>query len=103
MKATRTTELLFVEEPLTWGLRGDPYLWRAMAVQLANAPWPDSLEQLDAMLTQAFEQLTGRGLDAQGHFFVEAFAHGGMSSGGISPQFWRDQGLPLLRKRWAGA
>lgn len=103
MPQPRTLDLLFAEEPRTWGLRGDPYLWRAMAVELGRTLWPDSLEHLDLVLAQAFERLTGRGLDAQEHFFVEAFAHGGMSSGGISPQFWREKGLPRLRQRWAAA
>ncbi|MGC5703807.1 hypothetical protein J4P02_26775 [Pseudomonas sp. NFXW11] len=97
----RTTAALFAEAPLSWGLRGDPYLWQAMAEYLAASPWPQSVEQLDELIAQAFEQLTGRPLGTQEHFGVAAFAHGGMSSGGIAPGFWRERALPLLRERWA--
>ncbi|AZC27358.1 hypothetical protein [Pseudomonas sessilinigenes] len=103
MRDVRTIDQLFEPQPVSWGLRGDPYLWLAMAAQLAATPWPGSQQQLDAVLAEAFEQLTSRPLDTQGHFFVESFAHGGMSSGGISPSFWRERGLPLLRQRWSEA
>ncbi|SDA34113.1 hypothetical protein SAMN03159355_05868 [Pseudomonas sp. NFPP10] len=103
MEEERSVARLFAEEPLSWGLRGDPYLWRAMATHLAHTPWPATAQQLEALIVQAFEQLTGRAWSSAGHFFVEAFAHGGMSSGGISMGFWHERGLPLLCARWARA
>ncbi|MBF0643036.1 hypothetical protein [Pseudomonas protegens] len=103
MEGERSVARLFAEEPLSWGLRGDPYLWRAMATHLAHTPWPTTAQQLEALIVQAFEQLTGRAWSSAGHFFVEAFARGGMSSGGISMGFWHERGLPLLCARWAQA
>lgn len=101
MTIYRTTGELFIEEPMPWGLRGDPYLWRAMAAHFANTPLPATAAALEDSITQAFERLTGKPLATPTHFFVETFAHGGMSSGGISPQFWRESALPLLLGRLA--
>jgi molybdenum cofactor cytidylyltransferase len=32
-------------------------------------------------------------------FYVERYGHGGMSSGLVSPEFWRDTAVPLLLAR----
>jgi hypothetical protein len=94
---------LFAEEPMPWGLRGDPYLWRAMAEQFADTALPASAEALEQLIVEAFARLTGKPLSTPGHFFVEPFAHGGLSSGQVSTDFWRHSALPLLRARWAEA
>jgi hypothetical protein len=91
---------LFREEPLYWGLRGDPYLWREMAGQLADTPWPASEAELAQLLAGLFEQLAGVGLDHPTHVHLPRHAHGGMSSGMISSQFWRERAIPLLLERY---
>lgn len=91
---------LFREEPLYWGLRGDPYLWREMAEQLADTPLPPSEAELVQRLTELFEQLAGIALDHPTHVYLPRHAHGGMSSGMISSQFWRERALPLLVERY---
>ena len=88
---------LFQKKPGQWGLRGDPYLWQAMQNHFAQTPLPDDSLQLQQLLAQAFEILTGQSITAEKHFFVEQFAHGGMSGGMISPQFWRETAVPLLQ------
>lgn len=103
MSEPRTVAQLFEPEPRTWGLRGDPYLWRQMRERFASTPWPAGVEELERQIGEAFAALTGRPLATPEHFFVEAFAHGGMSSGLVDPSFWREQALPLLRARYAGA
>jgi hypothetical protein len=97
----RTIAQLFEEEPLQWGLRGDAYLWMAMRTHFSVTPLPSLGSNLDEQIEQAFQMLTGHPLSTPSTFHVRKFAHGGMSSGGISPEFWRDEALPLLRNRHA--
>lgn len=93
---------LFREEPIQWGLRGDPYLWREMAEHLADAHWPASEAALAQLLARLFQELAGIGLDHPTHVHLPRHAHGGMSSGMISAQFWRERAIPLLLERYRG-
>ena len=98
-----TVGSLFVPEPESWGLRGDPFLWRQMQSKLAVAPPPATIADFDSLIANAFLLLSGKPISTQDDFHSEAHAHGGMSSGFICPAFWRDQGIPLLRERFAAA
>lgn len=99
--STYTLSALFQPAPIQWGLRGDPYLWQEMSETLATLPLPPSEAQLAAILDDTFERLVGLSPDStQSSVFVERHSHGGMSSGGISLVFWRDNGLPLLLARY---
>jgi hypothetical protein len=97
---------LFKPEPFQWGLRGDPFLWRAMARALSSKPLPDTDDQLDALVVGEFERLTGSPLPGEkavsesDSIYVKRFARGGMSSGQMSPYFWRVTALPLLHSRF---
>lgn len=93
---------LFSARPHSWGLRGDPYLWDDLARVFNPVPLPDSAETLSAMLEAAFFTLTTRPLQTRNSppFGVERYAHGGMSSGGICPEFWRDRAFPLILERF---
>lgn len=91
---------LFAREPRAWGLRGDPYLWRALRDYLATTPLPTNSSELERIIEDAFLRLTRRPLVPGDGFFLHEFAHGGMSSGGIDPQFWLEKALPLLIKRY---
>lgn len=52
-------------------------------------------------LHQAFLEIVGQPLTSSDDvIFVERFAHGGMSSGTVAPQFWRDTILPQLIERF---
>ncbi|AYM97049.1 hypothetical protein EAG14_14345 [Acidovorax sp. 1608163] len=93
--------ILFDPEPIQWGLRGDPYLWREMAEQFQGIPLPESSHELSSLLEETFLKLTGYPVSHQKHFRVERHAHGGMSSGGIATEFWRERGIPLLLSRFA--
>lgn len=96
---SKTLGALLDHEPYHWGLRGDPYLWRALRAHLADVPRPQGQTSLESAIAQAFEVLTGHPWTTREPFYVEAYAHGGMSSGMISPEFWRETALPLLQKR----
>jgi hypothetical protein len=91
---------LFQDRPTQWGLRGDPYLWDELAAALADHAYPETEEELAALLEQTYAQLTGVPLSSLDPVFVERLSHGGMSSGYVSPQFWAETAIPLLRARY---
>ena len=101
MECDRTIGQLFNEEPLQWGLRGDPHLWRAMRSHLSSTPLPSSAPELNCQLEQAFQALAGVPLSTHDDFYSAAFDRGGMSGGGISPKFWREEAIPLLVARYS--
>jgi hypothetical protein len=85
----------------SWGLRGDPYLWEEMLDTLAKEPMPASVTQLIALLERTFEQLVGSPFNiAKESVFVEKYNHGGMSSGHVCIEFWRERIFPELQGRY---
>jgi hypothetical protein len=50
------------------------------------------------MLKQTYEDLAGSSHRDQAPVFIERYSHGGMPSGYVSPQFWVEQAIPMLRK-----
>lgn len=100
MQGQKTLSRIFQDEPARWGLRGDPYLWREMKATVDRYAYPDTEEQLTVLLEKIYQQLTGTSPANRDPVFVEKFSHGGMSSGYVSPQFWVEQAIPLLRTRY---
>lgn len=100
MQQPFTAAAAFDREPAQWGLRGDPYLWREMRTQLDRTPLPRSEPEAERLLERTFKTLTGRTIETPEPFVVPKYAHGGMSSGQIDPQFWRTKALPLLVRQW---
>jgi hypothetical protein len=92
---------IFEDEPKQWGLRGDRYLWREIRARLESTEMPESPEQLREIIENEYEITTGHSIGHKEHFQIERFMHGGMSSGGISPDFWINCGIPILIKRHA--
>jgi hypothetical protein len=90
---------LFDPEPVQWGLRGDPVLWSEMRKHFEGTRLPVTLAELESVVSSAFCELTGHRLDEASRFHVAKYETYGMSSGLISPKFWREYGLPLLRER----
>jgi hypothetical protein len=92
---------LFDPEPQAWGLRGDPYLWRALRVHLAGQDIPATAAELNGLLHEAFRELTGTDLvgNPASSAYREQYAHGGMSSGMISLDTWREHLMPMLAER----
>lgn len=92
---------LFDPEPQTWGLRGDTYLWRALRAHLAGQDIPASAGELTGLVHQAFRDLAGTDLagDPATSVYREQYAHGGMSSGTISLEAWRQRLMPMLVER----
>ena len=100
MTNPKTVAALFEKEPTQWGLRGDPSLWREMRTYLEKTPLPDSVDKLNALIETVFEALTGRPISENNFFLIERFSDGGISRGLISPEFWRDKVLPMMRVRY---
>lgn len=53
---------LFQPEPAQWGLRGDPFLWKAMEDSLRSTALPSTEAQCAALIEATFESLTGNPL-----------------------------------------
>lgn len=87
---------IFQHEPVQWGFRGDPFLWREMAERLKDTEMPAQAADLKTILESTYSEITGFQLSHREPFVVERFKHGGMSSGGISPEFWVERGIPIL-------
>jgi len=94
--------VIFENEPKQWGLRGDPLLWRDMAKNLSNQNMPKSSVGLEKLLVATIEKLTGKPISFKETVTLEKYKSTGMSSGGISFEFWREKGIPLLVSRHAG-
>lgn len=91
---------LFEPRPSWWGLRGDPYLWDELKESFAGVPLPASTDELEAVIINAYEQLTDHPFARTEHFRIDRYPQRGMSGGGISPKFWKETGLPLLLSRF---
>jgi hypothetical protein len=93
---------LFDPEPAQWGLRGDPWVWRAMSQHLAGTYLPPAAAEAEMLLYAAFDRLVGVDLATATEPWVyrEQFAHDdGLSSGNVSLETWRVVLLPLLVDR----
>ena len=93
---------LFDPEPPQWGLRGDPWVWRAMRTHLAGAYLPPSIREVESLLFAAFDRVAGVHLrtEAQPWVYREEFSHGdGLSSGNVHLNTWRLTLLPMLIDR----
>ena len=99
----KTISKLFEDEPAQWGLRGDPCLWEEMKAKLDLIAMPESPADLQRILNSAFVELTGRTWDDSNPIFIEKYDHGGMSSGTVCPEFWRDTAIPLVVSRHRAA
>jgi hypothetical protein len=91
---------LFEEEPIQWGLRGDPYLWRKMQAHFSESPLPANAAELVKAIEKGFLELSDQLISHADNFHVMECSHGGMSSGIICPEFWRMNALPLLHSRY---
>jgi len=91
---------IFNEKPTRWGLRGDQYLWDAFeeyCLKKENIIDEISFEQC---FNDFFRSITGNRLEENTNIYVKKFGKGGISSGYVSCDFWIDEALPLLLKRF---
>lgn len=91
-----TLNHIFDKHPDQWGLRGDPSLWAELQAHYKISEMPDSVSEFRSQLEILIQQLTGCDLDSDESVHVPRYDSGGMSSGHVSPEFWREIAIPLL-------
>lgn len=89
---------VFDPKPERWGLRGDPYFWNYLKL-LAEDMDMLAPEEFEQWIRQEHLKVSGEEMTGNSIVRVEQFAHGGMSSGGISGEWWTETGIPLLKSR----
>lgn len=90
----------FEPEPLQWGLRGDPYLWRDMKQKTATTNIPTTGHEFEKLLYKLFKELTGQEPEHGKFIHVEKYRDIGMSSGVVCSDYWLDKGFSLLIQRY---
>lgn len=90
---------IFKEKPKQWGFRGDPYFWDYLKEIFDNYELPIEYNELEKIIKEEHLKLTGIELTKKSIGKCEKFEHGGMTSGGISGEFWITIALPLLKER----
>lgn len=95
----RNLSIIFLERPKQWGLRGDVYLWDEFEKHFSDFPLTFSKEAFIKEFKDQFEVLTETKINSSSTIHIQAFSHGGMSSGMVSPEFWLEKALPLLINR----
>lgn len=96
---------VFDPEPQQWGLRGDPFVWRALREQLSGTYLPPSAGEVESMLYAAFNRLVAVDLatELESSVYRAEFADDdGVSSGYVSMEIWRVVLMPLLVERALG-
>jgi hypothetical protein len=92
---------LFSPEPVQWGLRGDPHLWREMKAYFEDREMPPTVEEFREQLLDVIVQLTGALPLVKENIFVSRYPTLGMSGGIVSGRFWVEKGIPMLLERYA--
>ncbi|WP_156945968.1 hypothetical protein [Roseicyclus elongatus] len=95
-----TLKELFIPRLDQWGYRGDPYLWDDIQRELQDKPLPGSVDELADVLVHVFRRLVGVDLALLERKYLEEYSYGGISSGMVSGQFWRERGFPILLDRF---
>jgi len=90
----------FDPEPIQWGLRGDPHLWRDMKLKTARTPIPMRGNEFEELLYKLFKELTGENPAKGKNIYVKKYEMVGMSKGMVSSDFWLDKGFSLLIQRY---
>jgi hypothetical protein len=101
---------LFEREPVQFGLRGDPYLWRELRSRFATTALPGDWFELRRLLVDAIadvleEPLSSRESvgwhDGTAAVHVPAFDPGrGMSAGSVHVPWWSHTAIPLILDRF---
>ena len=94
-----TLSNLFGDEPLGFGLRGDPGLWKELEEKYLNFKWINE-NQIFEELKGEIEKILETPIDEPKMIFMKRFSKGGMSSGQVSTSFWLRVGIPLIIGRY---
>lgn len=100
MRKNGTMFDLFPVEVKQWGLRGDSYLWSEMRRSFFSTPLPASENEVKEVVSKRFNELTGFSMAGEDDFYLEKYAHGGMSSGDVCREFWNSSGIDTILNKW---
>lgn len=92
--------VLFVERPKKYGYRGDYYFWEYLEQYFHRHPELTERKDIEETIKQQFKKMSGTELTTDAITCVQEFAHGGMSSGFLSGDFWLNKAIPLLQNRF---
>ncbi|OUM65261.1 hypothetical protein PIROE2DRAFT_7718 [Piromyces sp. E2] len=90
---------IFEDRLHSWGLRGDPFFWEHLQKKFEKYELPMEYEELERIIMQEHRRMTGTRLTEENIGYCKKFARGGMSSGGVSGNFWIKKALPILKQR----
>jgi len=90
----------FYPEPIQWGLRGDPYLWKDMKQKTESTNIPITANELEKLLHKLFKELVGEVPQKGNVIHVKKYETVGMSKGMISSDFWLEKGFALIIQRY---
>lgn len=93
---------IFEDKPITWGLRGDPYLWDEISQHFKNSDETLSSKEFKTRLELFFYKfIFEEGKKVTNEIVhIPSFPKEGMSGGRISVKWWLDKGFPLLCERY---
>ena len=92
--------VVFAERPQKYGYRGDYYFWEYLEQYFLHHTALTEREHIEDVIKQQFKHLSGVELKTDAMPYVEELAHGGMSSGYLSGDFWLNTAIPLLQERF---
>lgn len=87
------------EYPGGWAARGNPYFWKYLKQVFDNYNLPIDEQKFVCIVKDEFLKVTGHDLRGDEAYYVEEFAHGGMSSGMVTTEFWLLSAIPVLLDR----
>ena len=97
-EADDAVAMIFAEPQFGWGARGNPLLWNDLRTHFCNEGLPSTFEDFEKATYAYIETKIGRPFTED--TFVKEYDKGGMSSGMITPEWWRAIGIPELKKRY---
>ncbi len=92
--------VLFVEQPQNYGCRGDYYFWDHLEQYFQKHPELTERKDIEETIKLEFKKMSGVELTTDTMPCVQELAHGGMSSGYLSGNFWLNTAIPLLQERF---
>jgi len=93
---------IFDIDPGQWGLRGDPELWGELRKKFEKYENPKNEIEFNKKLDFEFKELIKKGERMSGYVvWFEKFSQLGISGGFVSIEWWTNEGLPLLKKRYS--
>ena len=102
--AQRQMSDLFDPQMERWGYRADPIVWKRMKYEFRGEPLPADQEIMERRVVSKFAEITGADMfslvDEEAYIKLPEFSRGGLSSGLVSPHFWREVALPELVTRY---